>query len=39
MCDIKKARFINKQEASGLLTSLGIRTSLIQILLVGLLLF
>ena len=31
----KKSRFIKEQEASGLLSSLGIRTLLIQIYLVG----
>ena len=27
-CDSKKSRFVKKQEASGLLSSLGIKTSL-----------
>ena len=39
VCDKKKAKFIKQQEASGLLSSLGINTHLIRIPLVGPLLF
>ena len=39
MCDIKKSKFIKKQEASGLLSSLGIKISVSEITLVGPLLF
>ena len=39
MCDSKKSEFIKDQEASGLLSSLGIRTPSSKIPLVGLLLF
>ena len=40
VCDSKKSKFIKKQqEASGLLSSLGIKTPLNKILLVGPLLF
>ena len=39
MCDSKKSKFIKQQEASGLLFSLGIKTPLSKILLVGPLLF
>ena len=35
VCGSKKLRFIKEQEASGLLSSLGIKTSLSQIPLVG----
>ena len=35
VCDSKKAKFIAEQEASGLLSSLGIKTPLSKILLVG----
>ena len=35
VCDSKKSRFIKEQEASGLLSSLGIRTPLSQISLEG----
>ena len=35
MCDSKKSRFIKEQEASGLLSSLGIRTPLIQVPVLG----
>ena len=38
-CDSKKSKFIKKQEASGLLSSLGIKTPLSKIPLVGPLLF
>ena len=38
-CYSKKLKFIKQQEASGLLSSLGIRTPLIQIPLLGSLLF
>ena len=31
VCDSKKSRFISEQEASGLFSSLGIKTPLIQI--------
>ena len=37
--DSKKSKFIKEQEASGLLSSLGIRTPLSKFFLVGLLLF
>ena len=37
--DNKKIKFIKEQEASGLLSSLGIKTSLSKIPLIGLLLF
>ena len=39
MCDIKKSKFIKKQEASGLLSSLGIKITVSEITLVGPLLF
>ena len=39
MCDIKKSKFIKEQEASGLLSSLGIKTPLSKIPLVGPLFF
>ena len=39
MCDTKKLRFIKEQEASGLLSSLGIKTPLSKIPLVGSVLF
>ena len=39
VCDSKKSKFIIEQEASGLLSSLGIKTSLNKILLLGPLLF
>ena len=39
VCDIKKSKFIKQQEASGLLSSLGIKTPLSKIALVGPLLF
>ena len=39
VCDTKKSKFIKEQEASGLLSSLGIRTPLRRIPLVGPLLF
>ena len=39
VCDSKKSKIIKKQEASGLLSSLGIKTPLSKIPLVGLLLF
>ena len=35
VCDSKKSKFINEQKASGLLSSLGIKTSLSKIPLVG----
>ena len=35
VCDSKKSKFIKQQEASGLLFSLGIKTPLSKILLVG----
>ena len=38
-CDSKKSKFIKKQEASGLLSSLGIKTHLRKIPLVGPVLF
>ena len=39
VCDSKKSKFMKQQEASGLLSSLGIKTSLCKIPLVGPLLF
>ena len=39
LCDSKKSKFIKEEEASGLLSSLGIKTLLGKILLVGLLFF
>ena len=39
VCDSKKSKFIKEQEASGLLSSLGIKTPLSKISLVGPLLF
>ena len=39
MCDSKKSKFIKKQVASGLLSSLGIDTPLSKIPVLGLLLF
>ena len=39
MCDGKKLKFIEEQKASGLLSSLGIKTALNKILLSGPLLF
>ena len=39
VCDSKKSKFIKEQEASGLLSSLGIKTPLSKIPLVGPLLF
>ena len=39
VCDSKKSKFINEQEASGLLSSLGINAPLSEIPLVGPLLF
>ena len=39
VCDSKKSKFIKEQEASGLLSSLGIKTILSKIPLVGTLLF
>ena len=39
VCDSKKSKFIKEQEASGLLSSLGIKTPLSKIRLVGPLLF
>ena len=39
VCGSKKSKFIKEQEASGLLSSLGIKTPLIKIPLVGPLLF
>ena len=39
VCDSKKSKFIIEQEASGLLSSLGIKTPLSKIPLVGPLLF
>ena len=39
VCDSKKSKFINEQEASELLSSLGINTPLNKIALLGLLLF
>ena len=39
ICDSKKSKFIKKQEASGLLSKLGIKTPLSQISLLGDVLF
>ena len=39
VCDSKKLKFIKEQEASGLLSSLGIKTLLSKISLLGTLLF
>ena len=39
ICGSKKSRFIEKQEASGILSSLGLKTPLNKILLLGDLLF
>ena len=39
VCDSKKSKFIKEREASGLLSSLGINTSLSKIPLLGPLLF
>ena len=39
ICDSKKSRFIKEQEATGLLSSLGIRTPLRKIPLLGNILF
>ena len=39
VCDSKKSKFIKKQEASGLLSSLGVKTPLSKISSVGPLLF
>ena len=39
VCDSKKSKFIKEQEGSGLSSSLGIKTPLSKVLLVGLLLF
>ena len=39
LCDSKQSKFIKKQEASGLLSSLGIKTCLIKVTLVGTFLF
>ena len=39
VCESKKSKFIKQQEASGLLSSLGIKTPLSKILLIGPLLF
>ena len=39
MCDSKKSKLIKEQEATGLLSSLGMETPLSKILLVGTLLF
>ena len=39
VCDSKKSKFIKQQEAGGLVSSLGIKTPLSKIPLVGLLLF
>ena len=39
MCDSKKSKFIKEQEASGSLSSLGIKTFLSEILLLGPLMF
>ena len=39
VCDSKKSKFIKQQEANGLLSSLGIKTTLNKIPLVGPLLF
>ena len=37
VCEIKKSRFVREQEAKGLLSNLGIKTTLSQILLLNLL--
>ena len=39
ICDSKKSKFFKQQESSGLVSSLGIKTPLSKIPLVGLLLF
>ena len=39
VCDSKKSKFLQEQEASGLLSSLGMKTPLNKILLLGPLLF
>ena len=39
VCDSKKSKFVKEQEASGLLSSLGIKTPLSEIALVGSFLF
>ena len=39
VCDSKKSKFIKQQEASGLLSSLGVKATLSKILLVGPFLF
>ena len=39
VCGIKKSRFVNEQEAKGLLSSLGIKTPLNKIPLLGNILF
>ena len=39
MCNSKKLKFLQEQEAKGLLSSLGLKTPLIQIPLLGPLLF
>ena len=39
VCGSKKSKFIKEQEASGILSSLGIRTPLTQVPLLGLALF
>ena len=39
VCDSKKSKFIKQKEARGLLSSLGVKTPLCKIPLVGLLLF
>ena len=39
ICDSKKSKFIKKQEAKGILSSLGIKTSLSKIPLLGVVLF
>ena len=38
VCGIKKSRFVKEQEAKGLISSLGIKTSLNKILLLNILL-
>ena len=35
ICNSKKSKFINQQEAKGLLSKLGIKTPLIKVLLIG----
>ena len=35
ICEIKKCRFVKKQEAEGLLSSLGLKTQLHKVLLSG----